>query len=74
MTVAPVAVRAHSWAEIKRPTIDEVTLTRIAHQNIRPAERAKLRADAAGTINMAVTNNMPTVRTEKITTKDNNAA
>jgi len=74
ITVAPVAVRAQSWAEMSSPAITEVTLTRSAHQTIPPAERAKFRAVAAGTISMAVTNKTPTAQTEKMTTKDKSPA
>ena len=50
MMVAPVAVRAQSWAEIIRPLSEELRLITSAHQNMAPAERARLRAAAAGTI------------------------
>ena len=54
-TVAPVAVPAHSCAESTSPATAEVTLTRIDHQNMPPAVRARLRAVAAGTMSSAVT-------------------
>ena len=40
MMVAPVAVRAQSWAEISSPATAEEKLTATAHENIPPAERA----------------------------------
>ena len=74
MMVAPVAVRAQFCAEIISPATAEVTLTKSAHQNMLPADRAKFRAAAAGTISIAVTNSTPTAHTEKITTSESNPA
>ena len=65
--VAPVAVDAQSWAETSRPTTAELTLITSAHQNMRPAERARLRAVAAGTKSSAVTSSTPTACTENMT-------
>jgi hypothetical protein len=69
ITVAPVAVRAQSWAEMIRPAIAELILTSRAHQNMPPAERDTLRAAAAGTMSMAVTSRTPTACTENMTTR-----
>lgn len=74
ITVGPVAVLAQGWAERISPATEEVTLTTSAHQNRLDAERARLRAVAAGTINIAVTRKTPTAQTEKITTTESKAA
>jgi len=74
ITVAPVAVRAQSWADSISPATAEVTLTSIAHQNMVPAERAKFRAVDAVTISIAVTRKTPTAQTEKITINDKRPA
>ena len=73
-TVAPVAVPAHSCAESTSPATAEVTLTRIDHQNMPPAVRARLRAVAAGTMSSAVTKRTPTAQTENITTSASSPA
>ena len=52
--VAPVAVWAQSWAETMRPATAEVKLTSSAHQNIAPAERARLRPATAGAMAAAI--------------------
>ena len=71
--VAPVAVRAQSCAEIMRPQVADVMLMRTAQENIEPAERAKLRAAAEGTISRAVTSKTPTAETQSMTLNDKSA-
>ena len=72
--VAPVAVFAQGCADKIKPKIVDTNEIKIAHQNILPAERAIFLAVAAGIIINAVTRKTPTAQTEKITTRDNNAA
>ena len=71
--VAPDAVSAHGWAEIRRPDIPEHTPIMMEIQNIMPELFDKLRAEATGTIKSAVTRSTPADFTEKITTSDNSA-
>jgi hypothetical protein len=54
--------------------IAELILTSRAHQNILPAERATLRAAAAGTMSRAVTRRTPTARTANMTIRDSSPA
>ena len=51
-----------------------VVLNSMLHQNMVPAERAKLRAAAAGTIRSAVTRRTPTAHTENMTTRASSPA
>ena len=69
-TVAPVAVRAQSWTDIKNPAKEDKSAIIIAHHNIPPALLARFLPAAAGTINIAVTSKTPTAQTEKIIIND----
>jgi len=71
--VAPVAVRAHGWAESSNPLSEELRLIPRAHQNMEPAEPARLRAAAAGTMSMAVTSSTPMAWTANMTISERRA-